>query len=122
MFGLTQIRLEKIRAILEKARAQLKARGTFYTPDFEHECRAILDTGYQEMKAVCIHLLKYERYRLLGAYYLQHADTPGPTSEAKGPLGDLYGLRDYECSEMATARKGFWDRELSVLQSEHETA
>jgi hypothetical protein len=105
MYRLTEKRLAAAAGVLEKYRAQLFAKRAFDADRFERELRDLWKTGYREMKAVAIQLLKNQRFREVAVYYMEHSNVG---AEFKVPLASVYGVKGFDVPERDEAQKRFW--------------
>lgn len=108
MYKLTDTRLEKARAILERYRAQLLAKGRFDAGLFEQELRKCWDIGYQTLKGVAIDMAKKARYKKVALYYMEHINGAEVVCEFQGPLAKAYGVRSYHAPNLKMKRAQFW--------------
>ena len=107
MYRLTERRLARAKATLERFRAELFERHSFDAQSFEQELRDTWTLGYRELKDIMCEMLKLDRYREVAAYYMEH-NGPAVVSEFKKPLAALYGITRYSAPEREETRRKFW--------------
>jgi hypothetical protein len=110
MSRLTNRRLEKGGAILERYRAQLYARGSFNALAFEHDLRGCWNLGYRGLKGIMQDLLTRPRYRYLAAYYMERSNATGVVCEFQQPLANEYGIEWYHADDREEKRRAYWER------------
>jgi hypothetical protein len=108
MYRLTQKRLDAAKDILSKYRKQLFSQHSFDAGMLELELRQIWNVGYRPLKDIMIAMLAEDSFREVAAYYMQNSNAPGPVSEFKRALAEMYGVTHYDAQDRREMQDAYW--------------